>query len=497
MKLVPAKVTTPNVPASATPRSWYDDIPHKTTAHKVGGYFAVALTVLGFGLWANTALISGAIVATGLFVTTGQNKTVQHLEGGVIKDILVREGDIVEPGQVLVRLDDTTPRAELRRLALRNALNTAKVARYMAEIQGDAEVDFPTDLVPKSAGIDIRDIDEIIDTQKLAFEARRKNVQTQIAALNDSINALQTRIDAGGLQEVSTKQQVDLIREEFASKSTLLPGGLIKKSELLALQRTEASLMGEMGRLGGDIGDAKARIARTKEEIAGVRATAIKDAVEQLHQVGADLVDVRERMRAAEGVLGRIEIKAPVRGRGRQTSLPHGRRRHRTGKAGHGNRPAQGRPCRRSPRAFARYRPRRSRPAGGNPLDRARPAHHADGTRPRYLCIGRRSAGRRQTGPVTRLLYYASTCRSDWREPRFQFQAQAWDAGRSLHPDRRADVFPVSDEAGYRQHEQGIPRTLDPNHFIRVQVIRHIGIEIVAPKARLLACCSGSSGRPG
>jgi HlyD family type I secretion membrane fusion protein len=314
MRLLPVKATSPAVPASATPRPWHEDIPHKTTTHKVAGYFAVGLTVLGFGLWANTALISGAIVATGLFVTTGQNKTVQHLEGGVIKDILVREGDIVEPGQILVRLDDTTPRAELRRLALRHALNMAKVARYTAEIQGDAEVDVPSDLVPKSAGIDIRDLDEIIDTQKLAFDARRKNVQTQIAALNDSINALQKRVDAGGLQEVSTQQQVDLIREEFASKSTLLPGGLIKKSELLALQRTEASLMGEMGRLGGDIGDAKARIARTKEEIAGVRATAIKDAVEQLHQVAADLVDVRERMRAAEGVLTRIDIKAPVRG---------------------------------------------------------------------------------------------------------------------------------------------------------------------------------------
>jgi len=314
MRFLPVKATPAPAPASVTPRAWHEDIPHKTTIHKIGGYFTVALTVLGFGLWANTALISGAIVATGLFVTTGQNKTVQHLEGGVIKDILVREGDIVEPGQILVRLDDTTPRAELRRLALRNALNTAKVARYTAEIQGDAEIDVPTDIVPKSAGIDIRDLDEIIDTQKLAFEARRKNVQTQIAALNDSITALQKRVDAGGLQEVSTQQQVDLIREEYASKSTLLPGGLIKKSELLALQRTEASLMGEMGRLGGDIGDAKARIARTKEEIAGVRATAIKDAVEQLHQVAADLVDVRERMHAAEGVLGRIEIKAPVRG---------------------------------------------------------------------------------------------------------------------------------------------------------------------------------------
>jgi hypothetical protein len=84
MRLLPVKATSAAVPASVTPRPWHEDIPHKTTTHKVAGYFTVGLTVLGFGLWANTALISGAIVATGLFVTTGQNKTVQHLEGGVI-----------------------------------------------------------------------------------------------------------------------------------------------------------------------------------------------------------------------------------------------------------------------------------------------------------------------------------------------------------------------------------------------------------------------------
>ena len=139
-------------------------------------------------------------------------------------------------------------------------------------------------------------------------------METQIAALRNSISALQKRIDASGVQEQSVHQQVELIREEVASKSTLLPGGLVEKSEVLALQRTEASLVGEIGRLGGDIGDAQARIARTHEEIAGIRATAIKDAVEQLHQVGADLVDVRERMQAAQGVLSRIELKAPVRG---------------------------------------------------------------------------------------------------------------------------------------------------------------------------------------
>ena len=162
MKLAPAKAGLAG--AATTPsRAWYADVPRSTKVHKTGGYAAIGVMVLAFGLWANTALISGAIVANGLFVATGQNKVIQHFEGGVIKDILVREGDIVEPGQILVRLDDTTPRAELRRLALRHALNMAKAARYMAEIQSASEIDFPTGLAPKAANIDIRDIDEILE----------------------------------------------------------------------------------------------------------------------------------------------------------------------------------------------------------------------------------------------------------------------------------------------------------------------------------------------
>src|SRR5262245_50725944 len=269
MKLVPAKATA--VPAALAPRMWYDEVPRGTKIHKTLGYAAIVLVVAGFGLWANTALITGAVVANGIFVATGQNKIVQHLEGGVIKDILVREGDIVDADQTLVRLDDTNARAELRRLVLRHALNQAKAARYMAEIQDARDVDFPADLKANAGDINFK---EIIETQKLTFEARRKNVATQIAALTDSINALEKRIDAGGIQEQSVKQQVDLIREELAGKSTLLPAGLIKKSELLALQRAEVGLMGEIGRLGGDVGDARARIARTREEIAGVRPAA-------------------------------------------------------------------------------------------------------------------------------------------------------------------------------------------------------------------------------
>ena len=75
------------------------------------GVVIVSTTVMGFGVWGNTAPISGAVIAPGVFVTTGQNKTIQHLEGGVIREIMVREGDIVMPGQLVVQLDDTSPRA--------------------------------------------------------------------------------------------------------------------------------------------------------------------------------------------------------------------------------------------------------------------------------------------------------------------------------------------------------------------------------------------------
>ena len=81
------------------------------------GILSIVVFVLGFGYWSNTALIAGAIITSGAFVTTGQNKIIQHLEGGVIREILVHEGDIVEPGQSLIQLDETGPKAELDRLS--------------------------------------------------------------------------------------------------------------------------------------------------------------------------------------------------------------------------------------------------------------------------------------------------------------------------------------------------------------------------------------------
>ena len=114
---------------------WYAAVPRSTRHHILAGMVITGVAVLGFSAWSATAPIAGAIITSGAFVASGQNKTIQHLEGGVIREIKVHEGDIVEAGQTLVVLDDTTPKAELRRLTLKLARLEAVEARLKAEAQ--------------------------------------------------------------------------------------------------------------------------------------------------------------------------------------------------------------------------------------------------------------------------------------------------------------------------------------------------------------------------
>jgi HlyD family type I secretion membrane fusion protein len=292
-------------------REWYSQVPRNTRLYTLAGLIAIGISVVGFGFWANTAMIAGAVVTSGAFVATGQNKIIQHLEGGVIHEILVREGDHVEIGQVLMLLDPTGPKSELDRLVIRHARAEAMEARLRAEISGDADVTFPQDLLAHRGNDDVI---SIIGAQQLTFRAWHNNLEADVAALKDGISALRERISAAQVQVKSVERQLQLIGEELRSKSALVPKGLIRQSEILGLERGEANLRGEIGRLGGEIGDAKEQIAKTEQQIIGMRTAAIKDAVEQLHQSRAEIADLRERIRSQQGVLERIRITAPVRG---------------------------------------------------------------------------------------------------------------------------------------------------------------------------------------
>ncbi|RIK96754.1 MAG: HlyD family type I secretion periplasmic adaptor subunit [Proteobacteria bacterium] len=299
------------MPRSAAEPLWYAALPRSTKLPTVAGILILAVTVMGFGVWGNMAPIAGAVVASGVFVATGQNKIVQHLEGGVIRDIYVREGDTVDEGQVLIELDETAPRTELRRLHLREVRLTAIDARLQAEMREADSIVFPDELAAARSEPEIK---EILESQQLTFTARRNSVASDIAGINEGINALNERIQGGKVQLEGIRNQIAFIDEDIAAKEQLLKAGLVRKPEVLLLQRARANLEGETGRIMGDIGDARERIARAVEQANGVRKAAIKAAVEQMHEVRGELVDVRERMRSARGVLDRIRITAPVKG---------------------------------------------------------------------------------------------------------------------------------------------------------------------------------------
>jgi len=290
---------------------WYADVPRNPRLAKVAGVAIMLATVMGFGVWGNTAPISGAVISSGVFVTTGQNKTIQHLEGGVIRQIMVREGDIVEPGQLLLQLDDISARAELRRLLLREVRAETIEARLDAEAEGRASFEFPARLLASRGD---PDVETLLRTQAATFVARRNNMTSEIATHQKAIEALNQKVTGSETQLVAVQRQSALIKEELAGKAALLDRGYIRKPEILALQRNAANLEGEAGRITGDIGDARERIAREIEQIDGVRKQAIKTASEQLQDIGAELNDVKERMRTAKGILDRTSIVAPVKG---------------------------------------------------------------------------------------------------------------------------------------------------------------------------------------
>lgn len=293
-------------------KEWYDDVPRSTRRFTLGGIVVLGISVAGFGVWGSTAPIAGAIVAQGIFVAYGQNKVVQHLEGGVISELRVREGDFVEAGQTLVTLDETTSNAELRRLDLRLMRLEALEARLVAEVEQADRIDFPKEILAR-AEIDL-ELAATLASERLGFQARRDTIRSEIASLQSGMDALRERLHGSHVQRDATASQLLMIEEELADKEKLFASGITRKGEVLALRRAQAGLQGEVGRLVGEIGDSKERAARIAVQIDGIRNDTRRKAIDNLHQTRAEIDDIRERRRGAKNILARARIEAPVSG---------------------------------------------------------------------------------------------------------------------------------------------------------------------------------------
>jgi HlyD family secretion protein len=290
---------------------WFADVPRSILRQTIAGLVLILVIVGGFASWAFTAPLAAAVIAPGSFVATGENKIVQHLEGGIIKALLVREGDQVTEGQDLVQLDTTAALANSRQLTLRSLRLQATLARLTAESKG-LEAYAPPEAV--ASGLADPEIKAINDSQVDNFDSAKKKLQSQIAVLQESITALGFQHDGGVAQIEAMQRQEKLLEQEFADKSLLLEKGLIARSMVSAVERAMIEAQGEVERLRADNAGIEAQIDKLQKQIAQTTNEAQQVAADEMQGVEADYDTVREQMRQAGDVLGRTTIKAPVSG---------------------------------------------------------------------------------------------------------------------------------------------------------------------------------------
>jgi len=276
------------------------------------GLLALGIFAGGFGYWAFTAPLAEAAIAPGLIKVEGSRRTIQHLEGGIVREILVRDGDRVKAGQLLIRLDDTQSGSSTATLhALRLAL-LAQDARLRAELAHAKDIAFPAEITA-AARNDPRMAD-VISGQTVLFESRQANLRSQVAVFETRVEQARQTIASGTAQIASLDRQMTLIRDEMQGVEELLRLGLERRPRLLALQRTEASIKGNRDDLAAQGVKAQAQIAEAEAQIRQAEDQRAQEITTELRDVSNRLVETEERLRAAEDVSARRDIIAPEDG---------------------------------------------------------------------------------------------------------------------------------------------------------------------------------------
>ncbi len=292
--------------ATATPAGLADRLP------TLVGVAAIAVLIAGLGVWATQAQIAGAVVSTGRVIVDRNRQAVQHLEGGVVQAVLVREGDTVAAGDTLARLDPTLPQSELEIIESRLFEVMARLGRLEAERDGASAIAFDPELVALAA--ENAEVADLMRGQTALFEARLETLLRSISQLENRKLQLNNQIDGIDAMTASLQSQIELTEEETAAQEDLLDRGLAQGSRVLNLRR-------EVARLSGSIGETTARRAQAMESIAEIEIESLKlqsqrreEAIGTLRDLQVNEMELTERRSALHTQLNRLEIKAPVAG---------------------------------------------------------------------------------------------------------------------------------------------------------------------------------------
>lgn len=290
---------------------WYAAVPRSISKQATIGLLLMFITFGGFGAWAFLAPLAAAVISQGSFVATGQNKIVQHLEGGIIKEIMVEEGDQVTAGQPILRLDETKALANERELVLRLVRLEAIEARLLALYDGQTTLTFPEHLLAQA---DSPDIAQILQGQQTAFKSATSSLENEIALLERNRSALAVRKSGYVSQLASHREQVELLETELEARETLSEKGLMRRTEIVGLKRSLVEAAGQIGRLEAEIGEIAELSQKYTMQISQTIRQHQQTALNDLQPIQGELDSIREQLAAARNVRERTDIVAPVSG---------------------------------------------------------------------------------------------------------------------------------------------------------------------------------------
>ncbi len=271
----------------------------------------VALLVGALAGLAATIRLQGAVIASGTLVVDSYVKPVQHLKGGTVGEIFVKNGDRVQAGQILVHLDDTQTRANLAIVSKRLKELAARIARLSAERDSRDGISFPEALLRDSNVVEVA---ATLNGEQQLFDDRRLSKKGRKAQLTERIQQLSKQSDGLTAQQDGKLEAIRIIKKELASLQPLLDRGIIPATRVYALQRDAADLNGELGSLIASTAEINGKIAETELQIIQVDDDQRTEVSDQLRQAESELGEYSERLVAAEDEIRHIDIKAPQTG---------------------------------------------------------------------------------------------------------------------------------------------------------------------------------------
>jgi HlyD family secretion protein len=279
--------------------------------HLIVGLSVVGVLTIGLGGWASTQEISGALIAPGQIVVETNVKKVQHPTGGVVGELLARDGDHVKAGQIVVRLDDTVTKANLAIVTKNLDAALARAARLTAEQRGLDKITFPEQLTGRAADPDVANVTA---SETKLFEVRVNGRAGQKAQLRERITQLNEEISGLQAQEKAKDQEIVLVAKELEGVRQLYDQRLVQISRLTTLERDSARLNGERAQYIASRAQARGKITETELQIIQVDKDVVSEVSKDLRETNDKIGEFVERKVTAEDQLRRIDIRAPQDG---------------------------------------------------------------------------------------------------------------------------------------------------------------------------------------